>query len=258
MPHVGNLSFHGCKDATNYRRWTQLINRKDVGWKGVNKNTKVCSNHFILGKPFPDSPNPVLYLKGYGLENKKRPPPRKRDSPKKKLSSCRGRKRLKVSSSDQSHKREDHEDSDTYDQENSEFEKTFCDMQHHINEHCYSQKMFQACSTCSPFVQNLIRTTSNMQQRIDELENGLLTTKNELVAAKAQLGNTNSKKVAKENIILNSPTCTAQDSERKFKNDIPHISIDDIKESPSLLYLHTGIQNYETFSWILKEISHGA
>ena len=34
----------------------------------MTKNTRVCSNHFVHGAPTKDSPDPVLYMKGYPFE----------------------------------------------------------------------------------------------------------------------------------------------------------------------------------------------
>ena len=34
----------------------------------MNKNTKVCSNHFQFGKPVDSHPHPTLFLKGYDRE----------------------------------------------------------------------------------------------------------------------------------------------------------------------------------------------
>ena len=40
----------------------KIINRKDLT---VTKNTKVCSNHFVHGKPLGDHLHPELWLPGY-------------------------------------------------------------------------------------------------------------------------------------------------------------------------------------------------
>ena len=69
MPNVKVLMFHGCKDPDHYSKCNKLINRKDFIWKGVNSNIKICSNHVLLGKPFPDSPHPCMYMKGYEAES---------------------------------------------------------------------------------------------------------------------------------------------------------------------------------------------
>lgn len=69
MPHVKeNLGFdatiklHKCPKEEWYSKWTKLINRKDYE---VNRNTRVCSNHFEYGQPRELSPHPALFLKGY-------------------------------------------------------------------------------------------------------------------------------------------------------------------------------------------------
>ena len=55
-----------CKDPRHLATWTKLLSRK--GFK-VNKNAKVCSNHFKFGgKPVDSHHHPTLFQKGYNRE----------------------------------------------------------------------------------------------------------------------------------------------------------------------------------------------
>ncbi len=65
LDHVSILQFHSCTIEAKYKLWEKHIHRK--GFK-VTKNTRVCSNHFVHGAPTKDSPDPVLYMKGYPFE----------------------------------------------------------------------------------------------------------------------------------------------------------------------------------------------
>ena len=59
------VRFWSCKDPRQFSMWTRLLSRKRFK---VNKNTKVCSNHFQFGKPVDSHPHPTLFLKGYNRE----------------------------------------------------------------------------------------------------------------------------------------------------------------------------------------------
>ena len=45
-----------------FKLWERLINRKNFR---VTANTRVCSNHFVHGKPMGEHPHPELWLRGY-------------------------------------------------------------------------------------------------------------------------------------------------------------------------------------------------
>ena len=47
---------------THFKVWEKIINRKDLI---VTKNTKVCSNHFVHGKPLGDHLHRELWMRGY-------------------------------------------------------------------------------------------------------------------------------------------------------------------------------------------------
>ena len=60
--HVKELKRHSC--PPKYRiLWLKLINRKDL--TKITDNTRVCSNHFVLGRPYGQHPHPTLFMKGY-------------------------------------------------------------------------------------------------------------------------------------------------------------------------------------------------
>ncbi|XP_065639589.1 uncharacterized protein LOC136072328 [Hydra vulgaris] len=77
------LKFFTCKEKY-FSTWSKIINREIVDLLtkkrklyAVNKNTKVCANHFEYGKPTELSPHPKLYLKGYEIsspQNKRKLP----------------------------------------------------------------------------------------------------------------------------------------------------------------------------------------
>ena len=55
----------------HFNTWSKMINREVVGEGSkkrlfrVTKYTKVCSNHFVFGRPTDDYPHPMLFLRGY-------------------------------------------------------------------------------------------------------------------------------------------------------------------------------------------------
>ena len=59
------VRFWSCKDPGQFSTWTRLLSRKRFK---VNKNTKVCSNHFQFRKAVDSHPHPTLFLKGYDRE----------------------------------------------------------------------------------------------------------------------------------------------------------------------------------------------
>ena len=74
MGEERKIRFYRCPRPSLYRKWSQLINRKDFK---ITKDTKVCSNHFKAEKPTKEDPIPSLYLKEYSLsqnDNKRKPP----------------------------------------------------------------------------------------------------------------------------------------------------------------------------------------
>ncbi|XP_033636625.1 uncharacterized protein LOC117297616 [Asterias rubens] len=72
--YVKTLKFHTCRNKKNYALWTKLLKRPDFT---VKESTKVCSNHFKNGQPFPIDPHPVLFMNGYDTpdETPKSTPP---------------------------------------------------------------------------------------------------------------------------------------------------------------------------------------
>ncbi|XP_063436558.1 uncharacterized protein LOC134717991 [Mytilus trossulus] len=52
-----------------YKKWSRLLNRNNYE---VNKNTRVCSNHFEYGQPRELSPHPKLHMKGYEITTPRR------------------------------------------------------------------------------------------------------------------------------------------------------------------------------------------
>lgn len=69
MPHVkehlgsnATIKLHTCPTEEWYKKWSKLLNRDNYE---VNRNTRVCSNHFEYGQPRELSPHPKLHLKGY-------------------------------------------------------------------------------------------------------------------------------------------------------------------------------------------------
>ena len=56
------LKWHFCPQKWR-ALWAKLINRKDA--TKITDNTGVCSNYFVLGKPYGQYPHPSLYMRGY-------------------------------------------------------------------------------------------------------------------------------------------------------------------------------------------------
>jgi hypothetical protein len=76
------FKLHKCpKDEEKRREWIKALNRKELP-----KNIRVCSEHFIDGKPTPRNPAPKLNL-GYDTPDVKegRKPPTKRQAKKRKI-----------------------------------------------------------------------------------------------------------------------------------------------------------------------------
>ncbi|XP_078027330.1 uncharacterized protein LOC144464408 [Epinephelus lanceolatus] len=60
--HVPELKFHLCPPKWR-PLWVKLINRKDL--PKITDHTRICSNHFVLGKPIGIQPHQSLYMRGY-------------------------------------------------------------------------------------------------------------------------------------------------------------------------------------------------
>ena len=66
IPVSSEVRFCSCKEPRPLATWTRLLSRK--GFK-VNKNAKVCSNHFkFCGRTVDSHPHPTFFLKGYYRE----------------------------------------------------------------------------------------------------------------------------------------------------------------------------------------------
>ena len=66
IPVSSEVRFCSCKDPRHLATWTRLLSRK--GFK-VNKNAKVCSNHFKFdGRPVDSQRYPTLFQKGCNRE----------------------------------------------------------------------------------------------------------------------------------------------------------------------------------------------
>ncbi|CAG2241542.1 uncharacterized protein [Mytilus edulis] len=76
MPHVkehlgsnASIKLHKCPKEEWYKKWSKLLNRDNYE---VNKNTRVCSNHFEYGQPRELAPHPKLHMKGYEITTPRR------------------------------------------------------------------------------------------------------------------------------------------------------------------------------------------
>ncbi len=65
--HVKELKWHSCPPKWRIL-WLKLINRKDL--TKITDNTRVGSNHFVLGRPYGQHPHPTLYMRGYSDSEK--------------------------------------------------------------------------------------------------------------------------------------------------------------------------------------------
>ena len=63
-PHIHCMKWHK-PNQKHFKVWERIINRKSFQ---VTENTKVCSNHFVFGKPLGDHLHPELWLNGYDTE----------------------------------------------------------------------------------------------------------------------------------------------------------------------------------------------
>ena len=59
--HVKELKWHSCPPKWR-KLWLKLINRKDL--TKITDNTRICSNHFVLGRPYGQHPHPTLFMRG--------------------------------------------------------------------------------------------------------------------------------------------------------------------------------------------------
>ncbi len=60
-PHVSYIQWHQ-PQKKHFKLWERLINRQSFK---VTVNTRVCSNHFVHGRPMGEHPHPELWLRGY-------------------------------------------------------------------------------------------------------------------------------------------------------------------------------------------------
>ena len=237
MPHVTAISFHGCPDLKHRAVWSKQINRKDGRWKGVNGSTKVCSNHFVLGRPFPGTPHPTLYMKGYPVNDvPKRPAPRERAS-----TTIIKRKRIATSMASEP---SDHDEVNICDQDDPTPTSDPRD------EHNYSGSCQEVCDKCSPLVQHLISTIQSMEVHINNLM--------KIQEATSVVPSTTPVSRAPAPSTRTAPATLARPAPAPLTTSVHQFSIDHIKEDPSLMQLHTGIQNYDIFCWVLEEVSFGA
>ncbi|KAI8484453.1 hypothetical protein Bbelb_377240 [Branchiostoma belcheri] len=65
--HVSTLQFFSCP-ARHSKVWAEHMNQE--GLHSLTVNQKVCSNHFVLGRPTEQCPHPVLYMRGYETATK--------------------------------------------------------------------------------------------------------------------------------------------------------------------------------------------
>lgn len=251
---MAQLAFHSCTDPHNYSKWDAKINRKDKVWKGTNKNTRVCSNHFILGKPFPNSPCPVMFMKGY-----EESPPKARAPPKERLNvQVRQTKKRKLI--DQTNINPSTDAAGSADNiEGTDILVTSM-APGHVHDHTYlgpGHKQ-EACQSCSPLVEQLITTIHAQEEHISALEKQL---EDQGKAVKNSTCNKPSVSSVASNIrkkYMSMTTSTHSNKKMKFvkkKDNVAKLDINDIKNSSSLITMHTGLQNYDTFRWVFDEVS---
>lgn len=264
MPHVSFVRFHSCPDHKLYKAWNDKISRKDKTWHGVgfcisllfelvkhrniivcqsvsaklfhrkwlshfqvNKRTKVCSNHFPLGRPLPETPVPTLYMKGYDVEpsQPKRKAPRERHAqapvtrPKRKCPA--------VGDVPATEAVTDAADEAVTKGVTGELQE------YKIRDHEYAsstiRETFTVCNQCSPVVNMLIATIQHMDEEMTQLQ--------------------------RSNTVLIEKL---KKYEEKEEDVSPKIDIEGMKDDDKVIYLHTGLANYPTFRWLYDEIKESA
>ena len=232
-PHVQQLKWHK-PDQKHFKLWERLIGRQEFK---VTSNTRVCSNHFVHGKPLGKHEHPELWLRGYEADKeisnydvagvietwfdvdeqndvfkttRKGAIKRKPTHTPTTVTKC---KRLK-------------EQHDTEESETLSFNKIAFQ-----NDHTYSQDEQSKICTTSSCCQSTI----------------CFKCKKEIL------------QMSEENERLREENCQLRKSLHEAKevienNKMDKYSIDKIKDSDTLLKLHTGLDSYALFDWTFNHV----
>ena len=237
-PHVHYIKWHQ-PQKKHFKLWERLINRKNFK---VTANTRVCSNHFVHGRPLGEHPHPELWLRGYETDKETNNHEVRRiieswnDAEEQSdvfLTTRTGAVKRKAvhtqTSSMKSKKLEvlpkglDNEKKAAVSQSSitqaAESDHTYCnlnDCTFQISEGDECSCQFALCVKCKRKVMQIIEENENLRNENAKLKESL-------------------------------------DSVRQ-NNSSDNFSIDKIKDSDYLVKLHTGLDNFKVFEWIYNQV----
>ena len=256
------VRFWSCKDPGQFSTWTRLLSRKRFK---VNKNTKVCSNHFQFGKAVDSHPHPTLFLKGYDRETEIT---RKRKAPMERLAvQPTGRKKKRSDNYKQQAETETSHILETPEREQNSTSESSEDPDRILVE----KVIIPVSDTVK---QDPVKKTSALKQ--GEVADDCCSTSepsedpDQILVEKVTIPVSDTVKqdpVKKTSALKQGEVADDCCREQKFvvgqegpqvtkkaKKTKPEFSIEKIKNSDNLMKLYTGCPNYQIFLFILNKV----
>ena len=207
----------------------------------VTSSTRVCSNHFVDGHPSESNPNPYLFMKGYD----QCPTPKRRTINKHQLSKKKKLSPLQPISTSCS---DDH----NYCSVDTTYETAEVQTEEFMIISSSEPNEFSSYSVRDLEEEHNYATPESVHSCPDKLHiNSCTQCKSVMMELFDKIHALESEKHQLE-VEMHDQATSISD----MKHDIKHspFSIDQIKHSPSLMKLNTGITCYEKFEWIFKHI----
>ena len=252
--HVTELKWHYCPPKSR-RLWERLLNRKHFRITG---NTRVCSNHFVLGRPYGQHLHPCLFMRGYSgkeshkeninllsvinswkdatdcMETRQGPVIRKMESV------CEEKAAVQQPCSDHSYF--DISNANINSQINSQYVESSSSTSPYQSssysfldrseEHAYSQQQKPSPQTC------VCEKCECCTKKIKELENEKDILVNEIDNFKLVITSMQEEFVGSTELLKQAGS----------------YDLDKIKHSDKLIMMHTGLQSYKLFEWLYKTV----
>ena len=245
--HVKEFRWHFC--PLKWRKlWVKLINRKDL--PRITDNTRICSNHFVLGGPHGQHPHPCLYMRG---DSGKESHSQNQDiqniiaswtsneaNDDEYLKTRQGTVKRKSNEADKIGKRRKSSIPGDQDLLTNSVTEVDCDNEQSVKVNAVNVDHFSVIQQDHQYMKSA------------EREPNVCTCASLCEFCKHQLLKLEEKNLKLQNRVNELERALAEESTKSCSASKSTYDIDNISHSDDIILLHTGLRSYPVFTWIFN------